>query len=670
MTSSLSSNNSFLSPPLVETTSTETTVAPLSPPLPPMVSATSPFLLPEDEAASSQPTRTPRKKHVVRVVTYVMGGLALVLLIASVVMLLLLRRKTIIVTAVTPSVSVSVTPSHGPPLPTVRLQPLSAEYTFSLGDITSVTSPVVTLSTSVSVSPAPSASPSPLPVPSPSGPSYEPGMIPFDSTIAFPLQSVPQGYGWLAMTPAADQWFSSMPNGYCVVAQYVNDNSGTFSVDTDAYKSGNNLISFCRVDPADPSNDTITGANTFASSVGAVSYRSIAMSADGTRLYVAYRQPIMGATDKSQIFPFLQLCGQVATFTRPADPSGGLPTSTDWTFACSLELSNPYGSQTAQFDQICDPITGNLLTGDDFGALMRVSTNLDNGNRMVAVRANFGLRIADGAFVTVYEETSDNVYTVSGLVHLFDGTTPFTLAEKLVFGRDFALGDDALLCAVRTPAGGCGVTTPRYDLVFFQRSPTSQQWLYQQLLSAPANDAGPEDFGVSLAMNADGTQALVGSPRLPTGSQPGVGGHVYVYQRATQAPYLWTQTQAFVDPFASAHVLGAFGYFVSVDQQFLVCAISANQNNVLTAPKTMVGTTPLTQRPTVVLVAIDQATAQLDATNAQQQPQEDAVSTHFLDPLWGASVAMEFKDVGRSTLRLLIASPTNQNAIYYTMSVG
>lgn len=597
------------------------------------------------------------KPNVARTISYVLGGLAVALILASIVMLVFLRNKSTVITTVIPSAHLTPTPAL--PLPAVKVQPLDYLDTFDVEQWRSITTPVATVTEVSPVWPSASATVT-------LAPDSEPGMVPFPDTINFPLQSAPQGFGWVVLTPAADQWFSSLPNGYARLAQYLYT-SGKFTADSDAYQDKTqNSIAFCVNDPANAQNDQLGDVNTAASSVGSVGFASMAMSLDGTRLYVGYRQPIMGATADAQIFPFLQLSGQMATFTRPTDPAGGLPTSTNWTYACSLELANPYGSQTAQFDQICDPITGQLLTGDDFASILRTTTNLTNGNRVIAARSNFGLRVSDGAFVSIFEETANNTYAISGIVYLFDGTTTFTLAEKLSFGRDFALGNDALLCAVRTPTGGCGVTTDRYNVFFFQRNDATLQWEYQQTL-LPPDTAVNEDFGVSIVMNAAGTQAIIGSPHLPSGATPGLGGNVYFYQRTHST---WALTQTFSDPLASVHTQGAFGYFLAVDQLFLVLAISANQNNVLNAPKTIIGDTPTAHKPSVVFVAIDQTNAELDATNAQQQAQPDENTSDYLDPLLGAGMSLQFEDLKPSTLHILLPSPMNQKVFHYTMSVS
>lgn len=608
-----------------------------------------------------EPDNTRKSTNTVRIVSYVIGGIALAMIIASVFLLIFVRDKTEVTATV--HVSPTVIPPIGP-IPEVALQVFNFDQDFTVSDFVNGVS-VSPVASTGDVSPV-LVSSSVTPVHDVT-PNYEPGMLPFDSTNATPLQIPPQGFGYCVMTPDAAQWFTSMENGFALFAQFIYTQTN-FQPNTDAYKSGENSIFFCKKDPADPKNDSTNGTNLLASSLGSVGYSSMAMSDDGTRIHIAHRDPLMGSGTNFQYFPFLQLAGQVATFTRPDGQSGSLPTSTSWTYSCELELANPYGGQTAQFNQVCDPITGLLLTGDDFGSIIKVSTNLTNGNRMVAVRANFGLRVQDGAFVTIYEETDNNVYNVSGIVQLYDGQTTFTSAEKTTFARDFAIGNDTLLCAVRTPTGGCGVTVVGYKILFYRRNDVTLQWDYKQTIEAPTTGF---DFGVSIVMHPDGTQAIVGAPTLAVGNSPGIGGNLYFLQRSADGDS-WAITQTLPDPFASVNSKGAFGYFLNTDKRFLVVSASANQNNVITVNKSslLIQQTPVADKPKVVFMSINQKTGAIDPTNAQQITQDNTQPQQYLDPLFGARIGMEFVDEKSTTLRVVIGSPMNQTIGSYTMSVG
>lgn len=205
----------------------------------------------------------------------------------------------------------------------------------------------------------------------------------------YPLISPPEGFGWCAITPDGSQWFTSFENGYSLVGQYIYTNDN-FQANSSAYKNGGNEILSTCANTSDPTASQQSAVNTNASAVGSVGYASIAISADGERLYVAYRQATMGS--QGQLYPFLQLSGAVGVFTRPANATNAnaFPTSTEWTYSCDLSVVNPYGAQVGGFDTLCDPITHSTLAGDDFGSIIRTTTNLLNGNRVFAVRANYG----------------------------------------------------------------------------------------------------------------------------------------------------------------------------------------------------------------------------------------------------------------------------------------
>lgn len=584
-----------------------------------------------DTISANVPSTKP-KPNVARTISYVLGGFGIAMLIAAIFMLIFLRNKNTVITTIVPSAAL-VSPSFQP-LPELKLQNINLAQSFQVSDITGLTSPVATVTDQPPVTPPGTTA----------TPAFDPGMAPFDTTNINPLQSPPQGFGWVAMTPTADQWFSSMPNGYANVAQYTYTQS-TFMPDSDAYTSDTNSIAFCRNDPLDAQNDSITGVNTTASSVGSSGYGSIKISDDGTRMYVAYRQPLMGATADAQIFPFLQLSGQVATFVQS--------TTTNWAYSCELELSNPFGSQTTQFEQIIDPNTGLLLTGDDFGSILKTSRNLLNGNLIVAARCNFGIRISDGAFISIVEENSNGSYTQSGLIF---GVKGLTLNEKFAFGNDFAIGNDACVCAIR------GV-----KLLYYQRDDTNLNWKFMQEIKPPGT-ASNQDFGTSIEIRGDGMQMVVGSPTSPSGTNTGIGGNVYVYTRTKNT---WAVSQVFADPFTSDHTKGAFGRFLSVDKRFLVCAISANANNSLSFTRgPTVGKLKDPDKPYIVFVSIQQSSGTLDANSAQQKPQQDTLETAWLDPLYGANVALEFVDEQNSELRAIATSPMNQTGWLFTLAVS
>lgn len=605
------------------------------------------------------PPKKPKiSKDVARDISYAALAAALALLIAATFLLIFVRDESTVTTTITPTPT-TVTPKN--PLPPVKLQSFSTStQTFGPGDVTALTSPIASVGVSTSTSPPDST------------PVFAPGVVPFDQTITQPLQSPAEGFGWTVFLPDASQWFTSFQNGYALFVQYFfsSKNNGEFLIDKDAYAKTNPLQNRVLYNcPSQQETKDQPEVNNNASAVGSVGFHSMAASLDGLRLYVAYRQPLVGSSSTGELFPFLQLASRVAVFTRPITSPAGQPPSSNsdqWTYDCNLSLRNPFGSQVGGLTSPTDPITKLSMTSDDFGSRIKVSVERLSGNRTVAVRANYGRLQEDGAIITVYEEkTSDQTQSVSvvtqGIIQLSMAAGTFSLEEKYSFGNDFAIGDDVVVASVRVPSGS-PPTAAGAKLVYYRYDRKSRQWEYKQTIDTP--DA-KEEFGSSIAMCPDGRFFLVGSPSFPvSGPNPGIGGSVYVYKRSADGNS-FSLNQTFKNPFDSTHNAGAFGYFVTADPQFLVAAISSNQNNVLDlAPLPRVSGNP---SPFLVFVSIDQEEEKLLETNAQSLEQPGG---SLVDPTFGANVGMSFVDGGQSTLRVAINSPVNQLVVFRDMVIS
>ena len=606
-------------------------------------------------------------KNVARDVSYTIGGVALLFLIAAGVLLALVRNETTVITSTTPTTTVTTSKI---PLPPVRIgtpgrgtpQPYDVEeFTVLVSPVVSFT-PTVTTTTTVTVTNTP--------------PFLPPGVVPFPQTINMPLQTPAEGMGWCAMLPDASGFFTSFENGYNIVGQFVFDeDKKNYITNTSAYTLNKNRIQFnCPNENETGQPAPATDFNNDASALGSLGFNGIATSFNNLRVYVSFRQPLMGSTQNAQNFPFLQTVGAVAVFTRPSNPNGP-PTSTIWDYSCQLELKNPFGSQTAGFDSECDPVTGLLLTSDDFGQIIRPSVNLTNNRPMVCVRTNYGYLKSEGAAIVIYEETEDAKHEVSGILQLFDryageGKT-FTFLEKVSFGSAFDVGDNALLAAIRVPENACddGTNAAVNRVAYFKRNDETLSWEFQNFIETPEVT---EDFGTSICMCPDGQYAIVGSPARATGSgesgTPGIGGSVYFYAR--NANDTWTQTQRFQDPNPASNPNGAFGYFVSVDKQFLICTISSNQDNVLDKPPAQPGAVPPdTDLPKITLVSIDVETERLLSSGNQTIVQPFSSPNDFVDASFGSHVAMAFQDQRVGTFMLMASSPVNQLIQWYEISV-
>lgn len=584
-----------------------------------------------------------------RVLSYFLGVLALCFLVASSVLLVFVREYQTVVTSLTSAVaqaSVSATQDFlsEPQLGTV----VQGENALTYLDLLTVTSPVVSVA-------------SVLPVPTVTPIVYEPGEVDFALTTSLPLQVTPNTVGFVALAPDASFMVSSYDNGFAAFAQYYSEptNSGTiYSINSNSYSPEGNINSIYLTCTA--ANTTLT-VHPYASSVGAVGYRSIATSKDGVRVYVGYRQPFTNTDLTAPAnFPFLQLAGAVATYTVPYQTynhtSQPLLTSYQLTYSCTLSVQNPFGAQTAGLSPVYDPVSQQTLTGDDFGSIIRTSINQATGNRTLAVRGNFGIIQSNGALIAVYEETTSTTQEVVGLIQLFSQYGTFPPDSAVAFGKDFDMGNDTIMAAVRNPG-----YLP-YQLLYFRRNLTSNTWQHQQTLIAPNS---VEDFGVSLSVSNDGNMTVVGAPQLPDGTTPGLGGTLYVYARSSDKNS-WTLAQSVTDPFASSHSFGAFGYFLSVDPLYLMLAVTANQNNALNVAASAIGTVPSKKVPSVVLLPILQSTGTLDTANAQEIPYapvnvDAGVATDLIDPLYGATTALAFVDQNpKNYLTIFLGSPLNR----------
>lgn len=599
---------------------------------------------------------------------YALGALTLLCVAASTVLLIMVRQRDPVQSTLTPTAAATAG-AGGPVAPATPMGPPSLDAAqaearpYTLGDFERIAAPVVSVTpkfnpgATVSVSAAVS-----------SAAQNPPGQVTFAETSQYPLRRPPQGFGWPSVTPDANQFFVSLPNGYAQIGQFVsnsNGQGGPYAVASSEYKAmRNRILQGC---PSGSSSTSSALQDKGASAVGSLGWTSAAVSLDGQRFYVAYQEPYMGPGAQAQLFPFQQIPGYVGVFSRPPDPQGQ-PTSQSWTYECTLRLHNPSGAQVAGLNVYDDPVTSEPVTADAFGQVLRVSHNLETNRRVVAMRAQFGLRREAGAVIALYEENTSNVQVLQAVFTLDDQyaqapSTSFSVSEKRAFGFSFAVGNDALVASV--PLAGSGSGAAAY-LVCFRRQPGTASWAFHQILTAPSVIEG---FGQSVVMHPEGTLMAVGSPALATGTTPGTGGSVYLYARdpSQDAASPWTLTDTLGN---GATFTRAFGYFLSADPSFRVLAVSQNQNNVTDQPVTPVSSAPADEDlPRVKLVAIDQV-QKLFNTDGKVAPlvQPTPNNGQVIDPTWGARVALAFQN--ERELRVLVPSPANEFVRLYSVSVG
>ncbi len=589
---------------------------------------------------------------VIQGVSYAAGVIAVLLLITAVILLIFVRDRELKTVIINPTpVDVLPTPV---PLPKLRLLPPNGETSkFGMNNFPS------TLIKPLGPDPAPAAA---------------------IKILTNPLVNLPPNYGFAVISNNAALWCSSLDDKYAAFAEYVaGADPGTFVVALDDYPKTdqnrtanpshfNNYLYYNCLNNRAVSSDNLPELQDDASAFGSLGYRSIAMSYDSKRLYLAYRTSKTGPNAASASFGFGQKVGKVAVYTHPADDEK----SSHWVYACDLFLQNPFGSQVALLSPSCSPLSATMMTGDEFGAIIRTSVNRATKNRLTAVRSNFLNDHANGAAICIFEEnTGTREQVLSGNLQLLDSYGSFTPAARAGFANDFAISDKVVLAAIREPGNDCAgnqdLSTAHYRLAYFRRNDDLGLWEFKQLIESPAGNT--QDFGVSILLSPDASMALIGSPNLPTGNTPGKGGNVYVYTLSADG-LTWSQGQVVADPKASENLVGAFGYFLSADPLFLVVSISANQNNSLTAiPETFGENRAANEKPKVVLMAIDGIGHVLDLEKAQVVVQPGDSKDNYLDPLFGCNMAMAFPDgKPKGALHMLLNSPLNRIIELATMN--
>lgn len=582
-----------------------------------------------------------------RVISGVLGALALLSVAATVTLFLLIRDHDTVISAL------PLTPANAaskPPPDAVKLDPNGFAST-TLGpdtlDPAVASLPYPTTANTVS------ASPSVVPV-------TPPGYEDLDTSKTYPLKHPPRGVGWCALTPDASQFFSTYLDDFSYLIQY--HYNGT--EDKDKFK----YVLLADENTSPDNNRLLIGdkANFAATAVGCIGQKSLVMSDDGQRMYVGYQFPFMQRDLKEgSPFPFFQVPGSIGVFTRPVNPYGAAQ-GTLWVYDERMEMVNPFGAQVAGLRVFSDPYSGVDVTGDDFGQLIRVSFNRTNSRRMVASRANYGLKVSDGALVAIYEENDLNQYQVVGIVTCaLEGQT-FSTQEKQSFARGMDLGDNALLASVY---GFDSNGVKARGVLYFRRT-KQNQWQAQSLIEAPSTSAS-HLFGASIVMSPDGKWAVIGAPPRGDKVSENGDGFIYLYQR-NDDELGWSLKQTLQD---SSNKL-AFGAYLVKDKQFLVIGVSSNQiNNVAIKLDEVKQITPV---PRMVFLSMDQKNGKLSnlqvVDDVRNQPSlsqpKNPAGTDYNDPTFGAGMSIEIVDQkAPGTLRVVASSPLNQYIVVRSMQL-
>lgn len=579
-------------------------------------------------------------------------GILAICLITSITLIATVRDKVVVVA---PGSSTSPTPAPTPPFPNVKLSTITSQFNhiFPQGsvDVSPVTSVVIESSAT----------------PSNVSPSIPQNMLPPNLTFAKPLQQTPQSLGFPCMTQNGTQLLTSMQNGEQSFGQFQQSlDDLKYSFLTEAYQVGTDP------DAISNSNRIVkTGEggalviNDSASGLGCVGVRSIVLSTDDLRLYVAFRDSTMS---NDNIFPFDQVAGKVQVWRRDSADAQ------NWQHMTNADMQNPFTTQVgglnvdAPFNAFLDI---NLL-GDDFGSYMITANTYE-----IAIACQMGA-LDTGRNICVFQEENDFSYKPNAILVLPGDEKSVSSADRQSFATAFAFSGDGKTCVASL---GSHDTPSARRLAWFLKggdgvSATAARWEFQDFIDRPVSNAD-EIFGTSMVLNPDGTVCIVGSPTAPVDSSTiPFNGHVYIYTRSATT---WTLIESISDPFATsspAPNTRTFGWFVNTDRNFRVLTVSANQDSLyyptfhmmqppahtcsfsLTSPNA-----PCTYTNFVVF-SILQETSSLDLSTVQRVYQ-DLVATDFIDPLFGARVDIAETSTG---VLFLAGSPLNQKMTLFTMA--
>ncbi len=585
------------------------------------------------------------------IVFYTVVAIAAVLLLVGVIL-----AFTVTETHTTQQV---IQPTPTPtPTPSVPQQPVT------INTLTTQASNIFTQLGSIptSVTPVASTVPNTSATPSNVSPTIPQNMLPPARTFMQPLQVNPQSFGVVCMTADGSQLLSSMQNGEQSFAQFVHDpDDDSFTFATESYVNQGGAINLGnRIVKLDPTTGDVV-LNDAASALGCLGPRSIVLSPDNLRLYVAYRDSTMS---QDNTFPFEQLSGNVQVWSRQ---------STDvkeWShLPNAVTITNPFTNQIAGIDanSTFNSFLRARTSGDNLGvAIAATSSGVPVATYDVAIGCQNGV-LDNGRSVMIFREQNDFSYEIQSVLTLPSNEASVNQNDRNSFATAFAYSGDVVVGSL----GSHDAPSTR-RLAWFLR--TNDVWAFKGFIPSP-NTA--ELFGTSMGLNADGTAIVVGSPLATTDLKTiPLGGHVYLYTRTNAQ---WTLHDSLSDPYISSTTFpnfGTFGWFVNVDPSFRVVTVSANQDSRYLVPF------PLARPPVGECVF----TGSLAADNKCSYGVMEVFSIgsdlkfntskftrvfqtqnglDFVDPLFASRVDVAFTSEG---VRFLAGSMLNQKMTLWTMN--
>lgn len=498
-----------------------------------------------------------------------------------------------------------------------------------------------------------------------------PGELSFEISQQTPLQQPVRGsLSYAAILPNAYGFITSFQDRYSIFGHYIynfNTDQNIYKLNTNGYglPTNFNSVYFDCLLNVQQSTD-LQKANFQTSAVGAVGWKSIEISPDGLRLYLGYEQPYVNSSDaasednqlNASTYPFGQLAGSVACYTRDAD-SNGNPTSANWSYKCLMELKNPETNLT--FSPVLDPEIPNYLSmSDKFGQIIQSTNHYQTNKRIVAVSCYKSIYIFE-------ENTNLGQHDVIVSLNLENVPNTWTDDDKLSFGKCFVIGDDCLLATVRHHSQD--EKNQKNVIISFIRQ--DNNWSFSEFLTIPDTvQQDNEDFGTSMVMSQDGLYCIIGSGPRINQTTPGKDGSVYFYNRDLTTGKWTNKPFRFQNPDNATTNL-AFGQYVAVDKNFFsVLAISYNRDMRYSQPLQLIQSTdPVTKFPGIIIVTIDKINLQIKSDNYQKIIQSNQLNQYY-DQSFGCNLQMAFLDKNiTNKLMILANSPVNQYIQWYTLTV-
>lgn len=301
-------------------------------------------------------------------------------------------------------------------------------------------------------------------------------------------------------------------------------------------------------------------ADTTAVSVGTVGVKSMILSDDALRLYVAYQSSVAGTSVSSNV-SYSNTTSRIQVFTQPGTTQGS-----DWVHACNVFDTCSYGNYASS--QFTNTFTEKKGINTDMGAFTQSVVTKKN-NYLLFTNSSSEAVPGWGFGVNIFEENQDDgqmSYTLLTRLHLPVDTS--TQEDRYSFGKSFAASESRCIVSFGSHELDTDNRSKSNRLAYFLYT-TKYGWVFRYYLYCPSDF---EYFGTSVLFVNDGHTLLVGSPSV---SSVKYSGRVYLYQLNDRDA--WVVNQTIQDP-SSWTSTYKFGWFLNKNTTGTIFTVTGNQN--------------------------------------------------------------------------------------------